>query len=68
MTDPPTEPIPTPPPADAPRGPTFEQRAEAFGQRAGAAGERFGRDAEAAGQRWANDPKVAGATDTAGRV
>jgi hypothetical protein len=50
------------------RQPSFEERMDAFGRRAGEAGERFGREAEAAANRWARDPAVVGATDAAARI
>ena len=60
---------PLPPPAsEAPPAPTFEERMEDFGRRAGEAGERFGREAQAAGERWSKDPAVVAAGDTAARV
>lgn len=60
MTEPTQDPTSKPP--------TFEQRMEAFGQQAGAAGERIGKQAEAAGERLAKDPTVQRAADTAARV
>ncbi len=36
----------------------FQQRMEAFGRDAQAAGERFGREAQAAGERWSRDPEL----------
>lgn len=53
---------------DPNRKPTYEERMDAFGREAGAAGERIGRQAEAAGKRFASDPTMVRAADTAARV
>jgi Domain of unknown function (DUF5668) len=53
---------------DPPRNPTFEERIDAFGRDAGAAGERLGQRAEAAGKRLANDAGFTRAADTAARA
>ena len=73
MTDQTTESTATPgsPPMSAPDPnpqPGFEERVEAVGRKAEAAGERFGQRAEAAGARWSRDPGVVRTADTAGRV
>ena len=53
---------------DPTRKPTFEERVDAFGREAGAAGERLGHQAEEWGQRVAKDPTVIRAADPAARV
>jgi hypothetical protein len=55
-------------PPDPPRGPTFEERMERFGQQAEEAGKRLGRETEGAARRLAADPSVARAGDTGARL
>jgi hypothetical protein len=53
---------------DPNRKPTFEERVDAFGREAGAAGERLGKRAEEAGARLANEPRFVRAADTVARA
>ena len=48
-------------------GTQFQQRMEAFGRDAQAAGERFGREAQAAGDRLSRDPELVAAGTWFGR-